>query len=309
MSATGRGGTRIVGDAYYTPAWCVHRLLERVELPGGHWLEPAAGRGDIIEAVRSVRTDCTWDAWDVNPNCVPYLDKLGVNLAVRDALEYLEVSDLSPGYSVVFTNPPYGHAQAFVEKLLTRGAPRVVLLLRLGFLESGTRSGFLSEHVPDVYVLPNRPSFTGRGTDATAYGWLVWPTAKRRLRGKLEILATTPRSVRSEEKAMKKYGSLDGVPLTRKVWCFEIERESEGGEMRWYPSEPMTWAQAQTLGQDWRGRGHKVRVSSHAPALEKYRNQEAEKKDIAQATSAKTGPAVAQGSSGLLLDPKSKRKG
>ena len=42
-------------DFYPTPAWCVGCLLEAVELPGGTWLEPAAGRGAIVEAVGARR--------------------------------------------------------------------------------------------------------------------------------------------------------------------------------------------------------------------------------------------------------------
>jgi hypothetical protein len=45
MSATNRGAVRRADDYYATPAWCVRALLASVQLPGGRWLEPAAGDG------------------------------------------------------------------------------------------------------------------------------------------------------------------------------------------------------------------------------------------------------------------------
>lgn len=49
------------------------------------------------------------------------------------------------------------------------------MLLRLAFLESKKRCDFWQKHpVSKLYVLSERPSFTGAGTDATAYAWFVW---------------------------------------------------------------------------------------------------------------------------------------
>lgn len=46
--------------------------------------------------------------------------------------------------------------------------------LRLNFLGSKKRCKWLQADMPDVYVLPNRPDFTGDGGDATEYAWFVW---------------------------------------------------------------------------------------------------------------------------------------
>lgn len=56
MSSTNRNSnTRRADDAYYTPAWCVRALLRTIgTLPGGLWLEPAAGTGAIARAVGEV---------------------------------------------------------------------------------------------------------------------------------------------------------------------------------------------------------------------------------------------------------------
>jgi hypothetical protein len=41
------------------------------------------------------------------------------------------------------------------------------------------------------FVLPNRPSFTGKGTDATAYAWFCWNNF-RPPPGRLYVLDSTP---------------------------------------------------------------------------------------------------------------------
>jgi len=72
------------------------------------------------------------------------------------------------GALAVVTNPPYSLAEEFA-----RGArvlcPRAELLflLRIAFLASAQRLALWRDiGAPDVYVLPNRPSFTGNGTDS-----------------------------------------------------------------------------------------------------------------------------------------------
>jgi hypothetical protein len=53
-------------------------------------------------------------------------------------IDFLMPCVVPEGVEAIITNPPYRHAQAFVEKALTV-APLVIMLLRLGFLESTTR--------------------------------------------------------------------------------------------------------------------------------------------------------------------------
>lgn len=77
----------------------------------------------------------------------------------------------------------------------------VVALERLNFLEGEARNAWLREQAPDVYVLPNRPSFTGDGTDSIAYAWFVWPAGQHdRTSGRLEILPSTPAAERRVQK-------------------------------------------------------------------------------------------------------------
>jgi hypothetical protein len=176
MSATNRGAVRRADDYYATPAWCVRALLASVQLPGGRWLEPAAGDGAIIHAVLEQRRDVSFAACEIDETHQKPLESAGAALIRIDdfvSLERWEPVPVTPYYRVVVTNPPFSQSLEFVEACLRR-APIVVMLLRLNWLASQKRNPFLREHTPSVYILPRRPSFTGTGTDATDYAWMVW---------------------------------------------------------------------------------------------------------------------------------------
>lgn len=196
MSATGRGRERDEHDFYETPAWCVHRLLEAVpQLPGGAWLEPCAGKGAIIRAVNEVRKDpIHWTAVEIDPSHRDDLAKAPCDrLLVADVCGSLAVSQLFlQVFDVAITNPPYRQAQRILEMLFKR-AEWIALLLRVGFLEGLQRNALLREHPPDLYVLPNRPSFKFHGTDATTYAWMVWPPegTRSRVQGRVSVLPLT----------------------------------------------------------------------------------------------------------------------
>lgn len=74
-------------------------------------------------------------------------------------------------------NPPYSLALDFINKSLELLHPGglLIFLLRTNFLESEKRFKWWQEHpLSGLYTLHKRPSFTGRGTDATSYSWFVW---------------------------------------------------------------------------------------------------------------------------------------
>ncbi len=193
MSATGRGAERNADDFYETPAWCVHRLLEAVPLPGGNWLEPAAGHGAIIRAVN--RSDVNWTAVDIRHEAGEHLLKYVRPIEVKTGIDFL-AGGWTPDRRVVITNPPYSVALAFIRHALSL-APYVVMLLRLNFLGSAKRATVFAGDMPDVYVLPNRPSFSPDGkTDSVEYAWFVWTPQRYRSRGMIQVLAQTPRAER-----------------------------------------------------------------------------------------------------------------
>tara|TARA_R100000664_G_scaffold1650_1_gene4254 strand:+ start:6068 stop:6727 length:660 start_codon:yes stop_codon:yes gene_type:complete len=211
VSSTNRGGKRSPADYYPTPAWCVDRLLERLGagvLPtsGSRWVEPCAGEGDIVRAVGPAPK---WHLNELRDTCRPILTGLVApeNVTHHDVLAWQTRSQ----WDVCITNPPFSLAFDVMQWSLQH-AHTTCLLLRLNWLGGG-RSTWLRAHTPDVYVLPNRPSFDGRSTDSIEYAWFVWSrrlgagnsqnpfAAYARTAGRLELLDATDVKVRSEQKS------------------------------------------------------------------------------------------------------------
>lgn len=211
MSATGRGSERNEDDFYATPAWCVHRLLEKWTPPPGMWLEPGAGTGAIIRAASTMFNPAyiQWAAVEKR-NGAPkdlYVDWLRDDFLGDRALEWAkQLAD--DGIRITIGNPPYLLAQQFADRCFEL-SEQTALLLRLNFLGSEERAEWWEKHPADVYVLPNRPSFctklkckscgwkatrpanftpkagcegcgnklTITRTDACEYAWFVWSDA------------------------------------------------------------------------------------------------------------------------------------
>lgn len=202
MSATGRGAERKVNDAYSTPTWVIHRLLDEIgeALPRGAWLEPCAGAGNIIRAADTHRLNFNpaWIAVDVADVIKtwehPRVDRCHGDIRYM-ARGWYQHQD--PRFRVAITNPPFSLAEAVIDACLPI-ADYVIMLLRTNYLESAKRAEFLRKFPPDVYVLPNRPSFTHNGrTDATSYAWFVWPPKRVRSYGRIRTLKVTPKEDRS----------------------------------------------------------------------------------------------------------------
>lgn len=200
MSATGRGAEREAHDFYATPAFCTRRLLDEIgaSMIGGRWLEPGVGSGAIVQAADAWRaerglTQVNWTGIDVR--------RVGYAREVYDYTgEPYTVARGIERFSVAIGNPPFKQALRFVENALV-DAHDVVMLLRVNFLEGAARASFLREQSPDVFVLPNRPSFTGKGTDATGYAWFRFGAFAE---GRVRVLETTPvaeRRARVEQEA------------------------------------------------------------------------------------------------------------
>jgi hypothetical protein len=208
MSATNRGGKRSEADFYATPFWCVHRLLEKIKLPGGFWLEPGAGEGNIIRAASSVRKDVNWTALELREECRPILETCADQIVITDQF----LADLPPDqkplagmtFDVGIGNPPFSLAQEFILESL-KYCDNVLMLLRLNYLGTIERAPWMQKHTPDIYVLPDRPSFTGWGSDSIEYAWFHWRKNElERSKGKLVMLDLTPKEVRAAQKAEAK---------------------------------------------------------------------------------------------------------
>jgi hypothetical protein len=98
--------------------------------------------------------------------------------------DFLAETAMPPGCECICTNPPFKDAQAFVAKALEL-CPRVVMLLRLAFLESERRCSILEDRgLARVHVfrkrLPmmHRDSWAGRKANSgMAFAWFVWDRA------------------------------------------------------------------------------------------------------------------------------------
>ena len=162
-------------DFYATPPEAVHALLQVETFSGTVW-ECACGDGAIVKPFRTAghkvyATDLVDRGCPDSESRVDFL---------------LEPPPPFPVAAIV-TNPPYALAQAFVERALSL-APKVVMLLRLAFLESQKRSVILDGgQLAKVYVfrerLPmmHRENWTGpKAGNAVPFAWFVWDTANHR---------------------------------------------------------------------------------------------------------------------------------
>lgn len=150
MSATNRGAVRSEYDFYATPKEPIEKILAEIDFSSiSSFVEPCRGDGAIYDYI-----GCEKDYAEI-----------------RESRDYLKM-----GFNcdLIITNPPFSIALDFLEKSL-KEAKTVVYLLRLNFLGSQKRKEFWQKNPPThLFTLSKRPSFTGKGTDATEYAWFVW---------------------------------------------------------------------------------------------------------------------------------------
>lgn len=195
MSATNRGAVRADADYYPTPAWCARRILEALAFPPARlYLEPCAGDGALVRALKAYDPTCGVVACELRPAEHPSLVRSGADVVfIGDAL-----SGKLPVVDVAFMNPPFSLAVEFVRAALD-AAPIVVALERLTWACTWGKAE--PARMPSMFVLPNRPSFTGAGrTDASEYAWFVWGMGPPCVR----MLPSTPLQER-------KFGSCAGI--------------------------------------------------------------------------------------------------
>jgi len=184
MSAINRGTKRKEADFYATPLDAVYTLLENYNgiSPNDHILEPSAGNGNIIKALRKRGYKNFITAVELREEEKENLNESGTSqVVISDFLQYGECINME-NYDVIIGNPPYSMAQEFIDKSLSLLNPggRLIFLLRTNFLESKKRFEWWQDRTPTrLYVLSKRPSFTGKGTDATSYAWFIWEKTER----------------------------------------------------------------------------------------------------------------------------------
>lgn len=214
MSAKGRGREVRDFEWYPTPAWCVHRLLERIGARLGSvdaFLEPCAGDGAIVRAVdewlagdgAAFDNRCAWYCNDIQ-DVAKIFDGGSARVSKVDQCDgpdWLRAhrNGLPIPALASITNPPFSKALEFMaESVVT--CTISAYLVRLNIVgASDDRVEWLRAHKPEVFVLPDRPSFDGIGNDSGAYAWLVFDD--RIPSSSFDILDRTPLSVRKEAEA------------------------------------------------------------------------------------------------------------
>lgn len=215
MSATGRGSPRMKFDWYRSPAWTMLRFLDEHVLSGAgtRYVEPGAGDGILIRALDTWRerrrlSPVRWDAWEIDEQHRLLLETTSARVNMRD---FLTARIPATQYDVALGNPSYELAES-VYRHCRALARQVALLLPLDFLGSAERHAMFVADMPDVYILPQRPTFVvsnkidGDGkvstttSDAQVYGWFHWPEQRQPV-GKIRILGLTPGDVLSAARA------------------------------------------------------------------------------------------------------------
>lgn len=185
MSATNRGSNRKPSDFYATPIEVVENFLHNYDLPSGEILEPSAGNGNIVQAIKNMDKSRLVTALELREEEINNLNNIADNVVISDYLKW----NTDRKYNVIIGNPPYSMAIEFIDKSLELLSDQGVLifLLRTAFLESKSRYKFWQENpLSGLYTLSKRPSFTGKGTDATSYSWFIWD--KRTSKQEIKII-------------------------------------------------------------------------------------------------------------------------
>ena len=156
-------------DLYETPPEAVHALLKVETLPPLLW-EPACGRGAIARILR----DAGHSVWATDLVDYGYEDS-------ESGIDFLMERQTRKDIQAIVTNPPFKNTEGFVARALEL-APKVIMLLRLAFMESEKRTPILDGGMlARVHVfrkrLPmmHRDGWAGRRANSgMAFAWFVW---------------------------------------------------------------------------------------------------------------------------------------
>jgi hypothetical protein len=177
MTETASGYERRDLEKYFTPWWVTAAIADAVELPMPLW-DPAAGTGDIINAINARRYGAQTEATDISPDAdwIGQQDFLGAH---------------STACRTIITNPPFGDggrlAVKFIEHALALTKPnrgKVAMLLRVDFDSAGGRRRLFADHPAFAakYVLTRRIRWANLPQSAAGptqnHAWFVWSWAK-----------------------------------------------------------------------------------------------------------------------------------
>lgn len=234
MSATNRGSEREDEDTYLTHPWCVARFFEVYSIPeGASVCDPCAAGGELLAAIKALRPDLKLYAFEIKPHEAPKLEALKLAGVIED-YRILDFSAIGaeidePVFDYVITNPPYSLAKEMIEASLKVARVSASHLLRINFLGAQKRRDFNALTRPALKILPNRPGFTGWGSDATEYAWFVYGDAA--IASTWEMCAFTDESTikAANEAARLRYPHLEPkLVRARKAAKKDLQAQSAG---------------------------------------------------------------------------------
>lgn len=159
----GTGGVhqRQVDDFYATPSDTTKKILDKLELKGSI-LEPACGQGHISEILK-----------EYYPNAKVISTDL-VDRGYADEIKDFLNDDFEKVDNVI-TNPPFKYAKEFVIKGLEISNDKVIMLLKIQFLESKSRKEFLENSpLKYIYVFSERQNTMKDGSPINPLNGKPW---------------------------------------------------------------------------------------------------------------------------------------
>lgn len=170
-------GDRAENDYYATPFESTEAILQRETL-GITILEPACGEGHMSKIIK----DYYPNAKIVSCDLIQRDDKF--DLGIIGGVDFL-TAEFGRKFDTVITNPPYAMAKDFVERALELSTNKVLMFLKIQFLEGQKRKKFLQNSpLKYVYVFSERQNPMRNGNDkdengkpwssTMCFAWFVW---------------------------------------------------------------------------------------------------------------------------------------
>jgi len=158
-------------DYYVEPFFCSERLFQEIKFSGPLY-DPACGSGRIVKAARAAGYQCVGsDIVRRSEFC-----KFEADFLMRP------IGSACPG--TIVSNPPFKHAQAFVERALEVATHEVAMLLPANWRTSDKRSRWLEQTrlwlVLDITPRPSMPpgavieAGEAPGGGREDFAWYLW---------------------------------------------------------------------------------------------------------------------------------------
>lgn len=169
-------------EFYPTPRDTVEDLLRTgFMMDNCFFLEPCAGRGDIINTVKKWNTkNVHYTGVEIDKNHIPYLREQAHNTHQCD---FLRDFNLPRKYDRMIVNPPYSKIHNFIEKChgLLKPDGKMAFIIPLSSLTGKSRYNLYTSIRPShIYILSTRPNLCHseqpnmHQVNISGYAWVVW---------------------------------------------------------------------------------------------------------------------------------------